>query len=198
MRWDGYCECSSRGSALSCCHCCRLLSFLTRILLWALETSQLCYQLLPPVVWDQNSANVCPCACSKMRLIKEYKLSYTTGLLHAWHSWMQWGESVWTIGHWVVLVQVIYCSKGRWVLFSKNQRHSWEIPSYSHSRKPDLPVTHSSPFSTWLRILFFVSFPTKTTLSWQGYGFCWSRRWHCHRNCPTNCFPTLIFLCIVL
>ena len=24
--------------------------------------------------------------------------------------------------------------------------------SYSHSRKPDLPVTHSSPFSTWLSV----------------------------------------------
>ena len=28
--------------------------------------------------------------------------------------------------------------------------------SYSHSRKPDLPVTHSSPLSTWLSILFFL------------------------------------------
>ena len=27
--------------------------------------------------------------------------------------------------------------------------------SYSHSRKPDLPVTHSSPFSTWLSVLLF-------------------------------------------
>ena len=37
----------------------------------------------------QNSANVCPCACRKRRLTKGYKLSYTTGLLHAWHSCMQ-------------------------------------------------------------------------------------------------------------
>ena len=27
--------------------------------------------------------------------------------------------------------------------------------SYSHSREPDLPVTHSSPLRTWLSILFF-------------------------------------------
>ena len=27
--------------------------------------------------------------------------------------------------------------------------------SYSHSRKPDLPVTDSSPLCTWLSILFF-------------------------------------------
>ena len=35
------------------------------------------------------SANVCPCACRKRRLTKGYKLSYTTGLLHAWPSCMQ-------------------------------------------------------------------------------------------------------------
>ena len=73
---------------------------------------------LPPVVCeDQNSANVCPCACRKRRLIMGYKLSYTTGLLYARSSCMQWGVWVWTVGHWVVLVQVIYCSKGGWVLF---------------------------------------------------------------------------------
>ena len=71
-----------------------------------------------PVAWgDQNSADVCPCACRKRRLIIGYKLSYTTGLLNAWSSCMQWGVWVWTGGRWVVLVQVIYCSKGRWVLF---------------------------------------------------------------------------------
>ena len=37
----------------------------------------------------QNSANVCPCECRKRRLTKGYKLPYTTGLLHAWHSCMQ-------------------------------------------------------------------------------------------------------------
>ena len=41
--------------------------------------------------------------------------------------------------------------------------------SYSDSRKPDLPVTHSSPLSKWLSILFFFSSPAKTTLSGQGY-----------------------------
>ena len=43
--------------------------------------------------------------------------------------------------------------------------------SYSHSRNPDLPVTHSSPLSTWLSVLFLFSSPTKTTLSGQCYGF---------------------------
>ena len=38
---------------------------------------------------DQNSANVCSCACRKRRLIMGYKLSYTTGLLYAWCSCMQ-------------------------------------------------------------------------------------------------------------
>ena len=132
-----------------------------------------------PVAWgDQNSANVCPCTFRKRRLIIGYKLSYTTGLLYAWSSCMQWGVWVWTVGHWVVLVQVIYWSKGGWVIFfTKNQRHPWEqIMSYSHSRKPDLPVTHSSPLSTWLSVLFFFSSPAKTTLSGQGYVFCWWRR----------------------
>ena len=31
--------------------------------------------------------------------------------------------------------------------------------SYCHSRKPDLTVTHSSPLSTWLSVLFFFSSP---------------------------------------
>ena len=68
---------------------------------------------------DQNSANVCPCACRKRWQTKGYKLSYTTGLLLAWPSCMQWGVWVWKVGHWVVLVQVIYCSKGGSVLFFK-------------------------------------------------------------------------------
>ena len=67
---------------------------------------------------DYNSTNVCPCACRKRRLILGDKLSYTTGLPHAWFSCMQCGKWVWTVGHWVVLVQVIYCSKGGWVLYS--------------------------------------------------------------------------------
>ena len=111
---------------------------------------------------NQNSANACPCACRKRRLIMGYKLSYTTGLLHTWSSCLQWGVWVWTVGHWVVLVQVIYCSKGGSVLFSKeptacrDQRSPWEkILSYSHSLKPDLSITHSSPLSTWLSILLF-------------------------------------------
>ena len=36
--------------------------------------------IIPSVAWGvQNSANVCPCACRKRRLIMGYKLSYTTG-----------------------------------------------------------------------------------------------------------------------
>ena len=127
--------------------------------------------MLPPMAWggDQNSANVCPCACRERRLIMGYKLSYTTGLLYAWSSCMQWGVWVWTVGHWVVLVQVIYCFKGGWVLFLENQRHPWEeIMSYSHSRKPYLPVTHSSPLSTWLSVLLFFFLPRWNHAACQG------------------------------
>ena len=50
----------------------------------------ICTRYFPPVAWgDQNSANVCPCACRKRRLIMGYKLSNTTGLLYAWSSCMQ-------------------------------------------------------------------------------------------------------------
>ena len=42
--------------------------------------------------------------------------------------------------------------------------------SYSHSRKPDLPETHSSPLCTWLSVLCFFA-PAKTTLLGQGYVF---------------------------
>ena len=91
------------------------------------------FQLLicnPCGLGDQNSANVCPCTCRKRRLIIGYKLSYTTGLLYAWSSCMQYVVWVWTVGHSVVLVQVIYCSKGRWVLFLTRtngipERRSW-------------------------------------------------------------------------
>ena len=79
--------------------------------------SHISYIHTPCGLGDQNSANVCPCACRKRRLIKGYKLSYTTGNLYAWLSCMQWGVWVWTVGYRVVLVQVIYCSKGGWVLF---------------------------------------------------------------------------------
>ena len=53
-----------------------------------------------------------------------YKLSYTNGLLYALSFCMLWDGWVWTVGHWVVLVKVIYCSKGRWVLFIKQQTAS--------------------------------------------------------------------------
>ena len=86
---------------------------------------------------------------------------------------MQWGVCVWTVGYWVVLVQVIHCSKSGWVLFfNKNQRHPWEeIMSYSHSRKPDLPVTRSSPLRTWLSILLFFSPPLKPRCQGRVMGF---------------------------
>ena len=68
------------------------------------------------------------------------------------------GVWVWTVGHWVVPVQVIYCSIGGWVLyfFKRTNRHPREeFLSCSHSRKPDLPVTQPLPSNTWLSILFF-------------------------------------------
>ena len=36
-----------------------------------------------------------------------------------------------------------------------------EIQSYSHSRNPDFPITHFSPFRMWIIILFFFSPPLK-------------------------------------
>ena len=120
--------------------------------------------LIFPAAWGIRIQPTFSRACRKRRLIMGYKLSYTTGLLYAWSSCMQWGVWVWTIGHWVVLVQVIHCSKGGWVLFLNSQWYPWEeIMSYSHRRKSDIPVTHSSPLSTWLSILFFFFFPVKTT-----------------------------------
>ena len=63
-------------------------------------------------------------------------------------------------GRWVVLVQVIYCSKNGWVLFLEFRRHpEEEIPSYSHRRKLDLPRTHISPFSKWCSIFFLTPLP---------------------------------------
>ena len=44
-------------------------------------------------------------------------------------------------------------------------------PEYSYSRKPDLSVTRSSPFSTWLIVLLFFSSPAKTTLSGKVMGY---------------------------
>ena len=70
---------------------------------------------------DYNLAGFCPCSCRKRQLIKEYKLSYTTtGLLCAWPACMQWCIWGWTVWHWAVLVQVINCFKGRWVIFDRS------------------------------------------------------------------------------
>ena len=44
--------------------------------------------------------------------------------------------------------------------------------TYSHSRKPDLPITHSSPLSTWLSVLFFYFLPhTKQLCQGRVMGF---------------------------
>ena len=43
--------------------------------------------------------------------------------------------------------------------------------SYSHSRKPVLPVTHSSPLSTWLSVLFFFPPPLKPRCQGRVMGF---------------------------
>ena len=43
--------------------------------------------------------------------------------------------------------------------------------SYSHSRKPDILVTHSSPLSTWLSILFVFSSQLKPRCEGRVNGF---------------------------
>ena len=43
--------------------------------------------------------------------------------------------------------------------------------SYSHSRKPDLPVTHSSPLSMWLSVLFFFPNPLNPRCKRRVMGF---------------------------
>ena len=43
--------------------------------------------------------------------------------------------------------------------------------SYSNSRKPDLPVTHSSPISMWLSVLFIFSSPVKPRCQGSVMGF---------------------------
>ena len=103
-----------------------------------------------------------------------HKLSYTTGSLYAWSSCMQWGVWVWTVEHWVVLVQVIYCSKGGWVLFLKKPTASLRG---DHELQPQSWARSSFPLSAWLSVLFFFSSPAKTTPSGQGYEFCWWRRY---------------------
>ena len=119
---------------------------------------------------DQNSANICPCACRKRRLIRGENCPiqppfcmpgflactqmYEFGQLGTWLSWLR-----------------KYTSPTADLL--KIQRHPREeILSYCRSRKPNLPVANSSPFSKWLTILFFFSSPVKIRLSGQGYGFC--------------------------
>ena len=41
------------------------------------------YNFRPCGLGDPNLDNICSCACHTKRLIKEYELSYTTGLLYA-------------------------------------------------------------------------------------------------------------------
>ena len=78
---------------------CNTITYTFQYELW-----NLVHRFIPCGLGDQNSANVCPCACHKRLKTKGYKLSYSIppGLLHAWPSCMQWGIWVWTVGHWVV------------------------------------------------------------------------------------------------
>ena len=82
-----------------------------------------------PVVWGLEFSQRLPLCVGKSRLIKGYELSYATGSLNAGSSCIRWGVWVWTVGHWVVPVQVIYCSIGGWVLLKKKngfpERSSW-------------------------------------------------------------------------
>ena len=129
-------------------------------------------EILPMWFGEQHSGNICPCVCRKRRLTKSYKLSYTTGLLYAWPSCKQWGIWAWTVGHWVVLVQVIHCSKGWWVLFlepAASLRGDPELQPQSlarSSRNSFLSLQYVDSHT----LIFFLS--SKTMLSVQGCGFC--------------------------
>ena len=99
---------------------------------------------------------VCLLRDANHMLTMGYKLSHTTGLLHASPSCMQWGAWVWTIEHLVVLVQVIYCSKGGWVIFLKNQyipeRRSWitaSVVSQIFLYLTSLPAVRGLAYSTF-------------------------------------------------
>ena len=104
----------------------------------------------------QNAANVCLCACRKRRLIKGYKLSYTTGFivcLAFLHAVRRMSLDSWALG----------CPGSGNILFQRRMSSFFSrtngIPErrsrVTACRKPDLPVTHSSPFSTWLSAIFF-------------------------------------------
>ena len=67
-----------------------------------------------------------------------------------------------------------------------------EILSYSHSRKRDLPVTHSSLLCAWLSIHSFFLY-TKTTLLGHCYGFVGGEG----KIAIVTALPLLIFVFIV-
>ena len=79
---------------------------------------------------------------------------------------MQWGVWFWMVGHWVILVQVIYRSKGRWVIFLMEPTASlWvnpELQPHSWARSSSNSLL---PLVRGLVYYSFFSSPTKTTLS---------------------------------
>ena len=106
-------------------------SWTVELTLWSSPIMALCTMWFGGIEFSQHL----PCACRKRRLIMGYKLSYTTGLLHAWSPCIIVACS---FGSWALGPR----SKGGWVLFIKNQWHPWEeIPSYRHSR-----ISYSSFF----------------------------------------------------
>ena len=83
--------------------------------------------------WENNAMQRMPVMeCRKRRLIKGYKLSSTTGFLNAWFSCMQWGVWVRTVGHWVVLVQVIQ------LLFRRGMSYFSKEPTVALRGGPEL------------------------------------------------------------
>ena len=65
------------------------------------------------------------------------------------------------------------CSGLGYTLFQNRMSSSFKEPTASLGGDPelqDLRVTHSSPFSTWLSVLFFVSSASNTALSEQSCG----------------------------
>ena len=127
------------------------------------------------VAWEIRIQPMCVCdtpwCVSQRRLIMGYKLSYMYHRLTAFmvflHAVRRMSLDSWALGcpgSGNILFQRRMSS-----LFLKKQWHPLgEIQSYSHSRKPDLLVTHSSPFSTTLSILLFFFRPTPVKPHCQG------------------------------
>ena len=117
---------------------------------------------MPLRLGDQTSAYVCPCTCRKRRLIMLYILSYTTGLLYAWSSCMQWGVWVWTVGRLVNYPG--YGNIGGWDLFIKGQTASLrgdpELQAQSSARA-SLKLTPCTPYGTSITYSSFLPPPGK-------------------------------------